>query len=214
MAGRVYKNKKGKRIKSTTGIISYNLGWNKGPLMYWANQEGLEGRRLYEDTTATDAGTCVHDMIYHHLHGTKPDLTKYPAEIVSLAMQCFENFLQWKSTVHFQPVYLEHELVSDEYGYGSTLDCVAMINDKLSLFDWKSSKGTYPDMVIQCASYIKNWNENNPDNPIDGGAYLLRIDKESASYSFHWWQNLDDAFEAFLLLLKLQELEPKLKRMV
>ena len=52
-----YVNLQGKRLAGVTTILN-NLGWSKGALMWWAWNEGMEGRN-FRDTSgqAAQAGT-------------------------------------------------------------------------------------------------------------------------------------------------------------
>jgi len=45
------------------------------------------------------------------------------------------------------------------------VDCIAMINDQLALFDWKTGNGVYDDHKIQLAAYKSLWEENHLMNP-------------------------------------------------
>ena len=210
-----YKNKDGKRLSGVTTIIGGNLGWNKEVLNYWHWEQGRDGKDYRETLTrAADSGTIAHYMIECDLRKTKPDLEKYPADLIALAQQGFENYLEWKSMVRFRPVSMEPHYVSEKWQYGLTPDCIAYVNRKLSLFDWKTSSGVYPEMLIQLAAYKEGWDENNPKHPITGGAYLLRIDKQSASFHFHHWNDLTPGWMAFHHLLCLHGLQKTLKALV
>jgi hypothetical protein len=43
----IYKTKDGLRVPGVTTVIGGNLGWNKQALMYWAWNEGIEGRNSF-----------------------------------------------------------------------------------------------------------------------------------------------------------------------
>jgi hypothetical protein len=206
-----YKTKEGNRVSGVTTIIGQNLGWNKQQLMYWANQEGLAGRN-HRDTSqkAADAGTIAHYLIECDIKRTQPVLT-YDKELIDKAETCLLNFLHWKDMVNFEPITTELSLVSEIYGYGGTLDCPARIKGQVCLFDWKSSSGTYADYWIQMSAYVNLWNETQPE-PLTGGVYLLRIDKEGASWDFHFKQDLSEYFKAFQHLLALHNLKKQLEK--
>lgn len=210
-----YKNKAGKRVSGTTTIISKNLGWNKQPLMYWAWNEGVEGRN-FRDTSqkAADAGTIGHYLIDCDIKNIKPDIAKFPKELLDLGETCYLNFLEWKKMVNLRVCATEVNLVSEVYQYGATPDCIGYVTDKLSLIDWKTGNGVYPDMLLQLAAYRVAWEENSITNEkLDGGFHLLRIGKENASFHHHHWGALPQAWEAFKACLELNELEKVLKKM-
>jgi hypothetical protein len=221
MATIPYKNKDGKRVQGVTTIISNNLGWNHGPIMYWAWKEGMEGRD-YKETTkkAADAGTLAHELIEMDLKGElyKPDdclmfdfLLDKSEDMARKATTAYSNFLHWKEDTHLTVVSLEEHLVSEKYQFGATPDCIAMINFKRCLFDWKTSNGVYAEYLIQIAAYKQAWEEVHPNLPIDGGYYLYRMDKENASWTLHYWENLDSAWEVFKALLILRDLKKSIK---
>lgn len=223
----IYKNAKGERVSGTTTIIGQNLGWNKQQLMWWANQMGLEGKN-HRDVAQkeADAGTIAHEMIECEIQGRpikEMDGFKGLVEQYNKAETCYLNFLEWKEQVKFKPIHTEIHLVSEQYQYGATPDCIAEINGKLSLFDWKTSSGTYPDMLIQLAAYKEAWEENHMEATIlsdfcthllEGGFYLLRIGKEDASWHYHHWDALPEAWECFKHLLELHKLQKVLKKKV
>lgn len=216
----------GKRVPGVTTVIGSNLGWNKDPLMYWAWKQGCDG--LDFRTTkekAANAGTIAHDMIEFDLKGesvVKATKGKDP-ELVRLAQKSYSNFLNWKKTVKFEVVGLEVALVSKDGRFGGCIDCIARVNGELALFDWKTSGSIHEDYLLQLAAYVELWNENHPEDPIIGGIYLLRIDKESGSWSWSHWDELvikDDLgnpieiFQVFMFLRKLHSVKYSLKRLI
>jgi PD-(D/E)XK nuclease superfamily len=209
-----YKNKEGKRVSGVTSILSANLGWNKQPLMYWAWNEGMEGRNFRETAEkAADGGTVGHYLIDCDIRKTIPDLKKFPKEAIDLGETCYLNFLEWKKMVDFRPVHTEIHLVSEQYQFGATPDCIGTVIDKTALVDWKTG-GTYEDHLLQLSAYRVAWEENNPDQPLTGGFHLLRIGKEDASFHHHHWDSLPEAWEAFRAVLKLHEIHKKLKKSI
>jgi len=213
MPTQIYRTANGERVPGVTTVIS-NLGWNKQALMYWANQQGLEGKSHRETVQkAADAGTLAHAYIEADLQGQDFPAGDYDQEIIDKAEQAFLNYVDWKNVVGFAPVGTEIPLVSESLGYGGCLDCVCLINGKHSLWDWKTSNGVYSEYLIQVAAYKALWEENNPDKPLSGGIYLLRIDKESAAWAMHFWQSADPAYEAFKHLLAIHKLQKTIKRL-
>lgn len=207
-----YVNKQKKRLSGTTTIISQNLGWNKGALMYWSWREGCEGRD-YKKTrdSAADAGTVCHAMIDAHIKGSNLDISDYSSDIRSKAETGFLNFLEWKKMVRLVPLATEVHLVSEVYQYGATPDLIGTVGDKLALIDWKTSNGVYEDHLLQLAAYKIAWEENNPDQPLLGGYHLLRVAKESGSFHHHHWDALPEAWEVFTHLLALHKAKKSLK---
>jgi hypothetical protein len=236
------KSPSGDTISGTT-TINGNIGWKTTPLMIWKENQVKEASinlferelvklgiavseddkvRLRNDLDSEvkrksegpmTAGTILHYLIECDLKGTKPDLSQYPKELIDLAETGFLNYLEWKGNVKFKVHRVEISIIHKELWYGSTLDCTAFINNKLSSFDWKLASSIYEDYLIQIESYRQNWNYNFPSEPLLG-MHLLKIDKKNAAYTHHYWDQCPEAWEAFLCGLKLHGLHKVLKKMV
>jgi len=205
-----YKNKDGGKVCGVTTILN-NIGWNKEPLKYWAWKCGCDGINYREATkNACDAGTLGHYLVDCFIKHKKEDadyVKTFPDEIQVLGQKSFQNFLEWANMLKFKPVITEVNLISEVYQYGGTPDCIAEVNKKLALFDWKTSNGVYIEMLLQMYAYKVVWEENYPDKQLTGGIHLVRFTKETASFHHHHWEWNDlfqagvwDAFQAALTL--------------
>lgn len=54
---------------------------------------------------------------------------------------------------------VERRLYSRRHRYSGTCDCIAEVDGKLALLDWKTSKGIYPEFRLQTAAYVKAYEE-------------------------------------------------------
>jgi hypothetical protein len=113
----------------------------------------------------------------------------------------------------FEVVATEPHLISEQWQFGGTPDCISRIGGKLILFDWKTGRGVYEDMLIQLSAYKVLWEENKSGEIITG-FHLLRIDKETANFVHHYWGNLDDAWDIFLNLLQIHKSHKTLKNLI
>jgi hypothetical protein len=210
-----YFNAKGERIPGNTTIISKNLAWNKEVLMFWAWREGKEGRDFRQTRgTAADAGTLAHAMIEADIKGqTPPSLFKYPEEVVSKAESAFQNYLEWKRQTHFTPITMEVPLISEILQAGTTIDIIGWVADKRSIVEVKTSNGIYEDFLIQVAMQKAVWDENHPHEPIEA-LHLLKVGKEEATFTHHYWQALPGGLEAFRHLRALHDLHADLKKLL
>ena len=206
----IYKNKNGERIPSVTTILG-QWGANKQPLMRWAWKQGEAGIPLYEKTDA-DIGTLAHSLIEGAIKKINVDLGDYPMGIIEPATQCFNSFKEWKSQNNFNPIETEISLISEKYQYGGTIDCVATISNSLSFVDWKTGKEIYEDNIVQLASYQELWNENFPDNKIQG-FHIIRTGKEIAMFGHYFYKEFPGAFKAFLHLRELYNLQKEIKKL-
>src|ERR1700731_1561533 len=64
----IYKDHRGNRLPSVTTIIGRFK--ESGGLLYWANQQGLEGKTLDQARVeVTTPGTLAHKAVEDHIHG-------------------------------------------------------------------------------------------------------------------------------------------------
>lgn len=206
-----YKNKAGDRIPSVTTILA-QWGIKTQPLLYWAWKQGEAGIPLYEKKEA-EVGTIAHMMIEADIKGKETDLSEFSVELLEQANICYENFKTWKSKHNFEPIDAEVKLISEEHQFGGTIDCVARIDGKLAIPDWKTGKEIYSDHILQIIAYEHLWNENFPDHPITGGYHILRTGKEIAMFDYRWYGEFPKAWKAFLLLRELYDLDKYIKKL-
>ena len=153
---------------------------------------------------ALQAGSIVHDWIEAYLHDEQmwmareddPNLTTDPTQLAAGAG--FKAFLAWARLVDLEVLETETPLISEQYGYGGTLDCLARIGGEVAILDWKTSDRVYDDYKIQLAAYRELLRERDGD-AAPKVAYLLQVSKESGDFSFHRWgeQTLDWGWRQF-----------------
>lgn len=205
-----YRNEKGDRLPSVTSILGRFK--DSAGLLRWANNEGLAGRKLYEDKSATDIGTLVHSLVESKIHDAEPQAI--PAEYLEPVTSAFEAFTSWFDGSHLQIVATEVALVSEEWQFGGTIDSVLRDNQgRLCIGDWKTSKAIYADYLLQLAAYGVLWNENAPDElKLTGGFHLVRFSKEDGDFEHRHFADLEDAWTMFRLLRQSYELDKIIKR--
>lgn len=204
-----YFLKDGTQVQSVTTIIGNNLGWGKAALVAWSNKIGREGLSQKDFMEkAGRIGTISHDLIEANIKGIESVATGTPEEMEK-AQQAFENFLHWKESVRFEPIRTEISMVSEEYRYGGTCDCVALIQGEPCLFDWKSSNSVHVEYLVQLAGYAHLLRENEICDP--QGFYLLRIEKDGGAWSYHFWKDLSAPWEVFKRLVEINEYAKSIK---
>ncbi len=167
-----YFLKDGTKVPGTTTIC--NAYKDSGGLLHWAWNQGKQGLDYRETRDkAGDIGTLVHAIIEARLNDKPQPLPEDEA-----AARAVKAFLRWEKQNKIQILEQETQLVSEEYGYGGTLDAVGFVDGEHILLDWKTSKGVYKNYLLQLGAYWQLWNENHPDRPITGGAWLVRFSKE------------------------------------
>ena len=203
-----YFLKDGTKVPSVTTIIGpYG---DPGGLMHWAWALGKEGKdyRQARDKAA-DIGTIAHAAIEAHCKGEPFEFVGEP-DVVDKARKAFENFKTWFDGSNLIATHTEVGLVSEKYRFGGTLDAI-LFGKKRTLGDWKSSNKTGPKMLMQVAAYGKLWAEHHPNEPLDGGYDLLRVDKKNGDFKHMHWDELDRAWDAFLHLRALYDINKELK---
>lgn len=206
-----YKNAEGKRIPSVTTVIGRFK--ESGALIHWAwdlGKQGIDYRAVRD--AAADAGTLAHAMVEATIRRKPfPLEAKYPAEMWTKAMNAFGAFKEWSQQTRLEPADTEVPNTCECHQVGGTLDTI-FVQGQLSLGDWKTSGGVYPEYLIQLAAYRHLWDINNPSRPITGGSHLLRFSKLGGDFTHHYWSDLSDAWQAFEHMRKLYDIMASLKQ--
>lgn len=214
-----YMSAGGKRVPGVTTVIGGNCGWNKDPLMGWANREGLAGRDIRAKggtaQTAAAIGDVIHGAVEAVLLGDHDraieTLETAPLDQREPARTGFDAFASWYTQSPGLVVATELFGVDEEYQTGWCLDALRLEDDGLSLVDWKTSKGTYADHFLQVAAYtvffekaMLRWGAGSVTLT---GAHVVRFDKFSGMFSHKFWPRriLDVGWNAFTWLRALHE---------
>lgn len=215
-----YSTLSGEKVPGTTTVIGRFK--DSGPLMFWAFDQGRSGaEKLYDAAEkAADIGTCAHAMVEAHIHNASDSAideiarSSFPdkPDWQEKAKSSYLSYRSWQRNFKVEIQHTELYLVSERYKYGGTLDAIGEIDGARVLLDWKTSNGVYVDYLIQLAAYENLWNENHPEQPINGGMHLLRFSKEHGDFAHHYYPNLDDAFKQFLLFRQAWDLDKELKK--
>jgi hypothetical protein len=212
-----YALKDGTKVPGTTTIIGRFK--ESGALIAWAYKRGKDGLELYDSRDkAAEIGTVVHDMVERFIALEDPMKAMEALKTESdckAARSAFNAFDEWFEANKIKVVAQEMQLVSETYRFGGTPDAVAEDSKgRLVLLDWKTSDGVYMDYLCQLGAYRILWNENNPGNPLTGGSHLCRFSKAHGDFTHHFFPNLDDAEQAFILMRSLYDLDKSLKKRV
>jgi hypothetical protein len=208
-----YKLASGDVVPGTTTIISRFK--DSGGLLRWAHNLGLEGKSMdAARDKAADAGTLAHDMIESHIHGEVYEpAVGTAAAIVDWAHTALGNFITWSQQTNLIVTATELPLLSERHRFGGCIDAIGEVSGKACLVDWKTSNAVYSDYIVQVSAYVYLYEENHPDQHLQG-VHLLRYDKEFASFSHHYWGRnvVDLGWEYFLHARAMFDLDKKLKK--
>lgn len=197
-----YRTKDGTRVPGATTILGR---WKEsGGLLYWAWNEGREGRSLNaRKDQAASIGSVAHDAVEAHVHGNDGaaliNASALNDEGKAAATRSYNAYLEWERA--FRVVYIATEvpIVSERYRFGGTIDCFAEISGKRAILDWKTSKAVYTDMLLQLAAYALLWEEARDE--IVSVGHLCRFSKKTAGFEHRYWPELGLAKEQFIALV-------------
>ena len=163
--------------------------------MKQAEEIGRE-QAQYQLFLAGQHGTSVHDAIYRHNMGEVLEwkrLVLDPLTGENIYINKYDDFewkriaryMQWEEQYMPEFFFLEKKLYSHKYRVAGTSDggCkLAMLDGKKYIVDWKISKDTYEDYLMQAAFYFQMWFEMTGEL-LDGCAVLaLGADRNKAGW--------------------------------
>ena len=124
---------------------------------------------------AADIGTLVHSWIEAHINGKEISMESLPPQ----GQAAVRGFLEWENSNKVKYLETEKTLYHCAMDYAGTCDCIAEVNGQLTMIDWKSSKGLYPNYVIQ------NWlyciaSEATDGSRLFGQAIIGRFGKDGS----------------------------------
>jgi len=168
-----YRNSNGEIVPGVTTILGV---LNKPALVIWANKLGLQGidSSKYRDEMGA-VGSLVHQMIVDYFNKVKTDTTDYSESQINLAENCLLSFWEWEKGHEIKVIMAEEQLVSDEFGFGGTIDCFCELDGQPTLLDFKTGKALYPEMFYQLAAYSYLLTEGK--HPVKA-ARILRIGRD------------------------------------
>lgn len=218
----------GKRVPGVTTVIKTSLGWGKEGLLHWAWEQGMEGLDFREEREkAAGAGTIAHAMCEADIKGWPLPLLPFEADAQERenwlkAETAFRAYRDWVELSKLRLIVSEASFVSPKVRCGGTIDAVADFDGRTELIDFKTSKGLYPDHLIQVAAYRELWEHGEPfeteltegRSPIHG-VHILRFSKEGDFHHHHWpVARMEKPWRAFELLRELYDLKKAIEGMV
>ncbi|HUV46308.1 MAG TPA: PD-(D/E)XK nuclease family protein [Dehalococcoidia bacterium] len=202
-----YKLKDGTGVPGVTTVLGV---LNKPALVKWANNLGLQGidSSKYVDDKAA-IGTLAHLMVADYLRGQETDTSEYSKAQIDQAENSVLSFFVWEEQHAIEAILIEEPMVSEHFRFGGTIDCLAKLDGKLVLIDLKTSKGIYPEMLLQLAAYNQLLSEHG--HVIDN-ARILRIGRdEDEGFEERQVNNMAKRWEVFSHCLAIYNLNRELK---
>lgn len=102
---------------------------------------------------AGDIGTAAHKLIEWTMRDAiGADAGPKPA-VDEKALWAFMAFEDWAKSVALKPVLIEQTVYSKMHRFAGTMDLLARVDGVLTLVDFKTGKGIYPEAYLQSAAY-------------------------------------------------------------
>lgn len=204
-----YVNAAGAQVPGVHDIT--NAYCPKPALVNWAYGRGKAGLPLYEEATL-DIGTAVHTMAELDLRGKSLrdidarlyQILHHGDEILK-ARAAYRAFCDWRDRVHLQAIAHEATIVSETWQLGGTPDCIAYIDGKMGLLDFKTCtkapRAPYPEQLLVMAAHAQLWNEANPDRPVEA-CHIIYLPKDGAPHAHHMTNRMAPLWGEFAWLLR------------
>ena len=143
---------------------------------------------------AAGFGTQAHELIDRIIQGLEPEVSPELEAVVN-------NFMAWRAASDMDIRLTEAMLYSAKYRYAGSADAVAYRDGKLTVLDWKTSNGIYPEYGLQVAAYAKALEEMTGE-PVSE-AWTVRLGRTGLDFESQRVVDLDRAFISFRAALYL-----------
>lgn len=188
--------------------VNKNVGWSTENLMRWANRIGKEGIDLrdYRAQAAANIGTLVHGQIEAEILGLPaPEI---PEEYRARVACGLETFKEWREQTRLEILGTELHGVDEEDKAGWCIDGLVGFEDRISVVDWKSGKGPFPEHFMQLATYVTFFERASGIKL--HGAYIGKFSTESGIFHQVFWPRniLDVGYKAWTLARGLHMYRP------
>ena len=204
-----FTDKQGNRIQSVTeftGILdkpalipwavnlakTYLLGIiDRGePITAGDIEEAAKQHRIIKKAGA-DIGTAIHDLVSKWIKNEKYDIPE--DEKIRNGFNAFLNFQK-----EHRATWLESEKIvySPKHNYAGILDAIAIVDGKMTLMDFKSSNGIWPEHQIQLGGYHLAYEEMTKKKIRQ--SMIIRFSKDTGDFEFRIMSNPKQNQKAFL----------------
>jgi CRISPR/Cas system-associated exonuclease Cas4 (RecB family) len=158
--GKMAKRKYNNEFPSVTQVLDEL----RKPGLEWWFKKNLPDFIEAEGKRSKEIGTQTHEVIQGYIEtGVAKVDTQYPEEITN-TLKSFMLFRQEHPNVLLKKS--EIQLTSEKYKFNGTIDCIAEVDGKMVVADWKtgkakeeSSPAIFPEHKYQVSAYVYLYNE-------------------------------------------------------
>jgi len=221
--------------KIVYGVSSIVSIIDKPALMYWAvnqcidNLKGIwEAGKSYDEIEIIKAletaknihtekknqsatiGELAHKWIENYIK-SKIEGKEPPAPPLNEQLKnSIDAFLKWEKENNVEWLESERKIYSKKYDYAGTLDAEAIVNNELSIIDFKTSQGIYDEYLLQVSAYLYAREEETKKDYKN--IYIVRIGKNGDLETKKIKdKELKDCFKAFIGCLEVYKWQMKNK---
>ena len=190
-----YTNRFGVEVPSVTTILKII---NKPGLQKWANWLGFKRENVdHVLKKSASMGTLFHNAMEAYQNKSKFH-PEYNYEDEEYKLRLFLNYyMEWASQHEIKPELLEEELICDYFG--GTMDFYGEIDGKMTILDYKTSKGVYPTMFLQLGAYTFMLEQSGYNVDQVG---ILNVNENGTKWNTMTRNEIQKYIEAFLKLVE------------
>lgn len=165
----------------------------------WAHRNRKDG--------AADMGTFVHDWVEKYVTGDPQSEPVNPQ-----LRKATKAFVKWYEATNIEPLSSEQKLCSPTLMLAGTVDFIGKVDGKLTIIDWKTGSGIYPEMFLQMGAYVLMYEEEFGEKVEQVGIVNCSVKAPFKTQFTTDVQKLKDTYLHVLKLAKqLKQLEEELK---
>jgi hypothetical protein len=175
----------------------------------WLKVNGEQADEIRDE--AGRDGSIIHNLTERYDKGERVSLLNTDGTVSFSTRQwsMFERYVEFSERYKPTIIMNEENLVSDNLGYGGTLDRIINLNGNTLLIDIKTSNSLHNHYWLQMASYVELVKEFHPDLKIDGIAILwlnakTRTEGKKDQIQGKGWQMVfpDNSIDYYMKLFK------------
>ena len=217
----IFKDSKGNYILSVTGATG--IIDKSGPLLYWAtemmgdylidrwklgeikresekiqliNKAKKEWREAKQK--AADIGNEIHEWVSDWILKKNPEMPEDEKVVNGITA-----FLKFQKKHKIKWLESERVIYSKKHNYAGFLDAVGIMDNKLTLIDFKSSKRIYDEMKFQVAGYQIAYEEETGKKFDE--RMIVKFGKETGEFEYEILEDDEKDKKTFLACLSIKK---------
>lgn len=173
------KGAKAKRLGCYPSITTIlNAYPHSEQLVKWIAEKGYSEAREYRDQAGKD-GTTIHSAVEALLNGAELVQEPFKLEVWNKIV----SFSKWHAEYHPEIISLELPVFSKKLEIAGRVDCIAKLDSRVFVLDWKSSRSIHNSYYLQLSAYATAIEEMT-DLKIDSVAVLQLGASNKNGYRF------------------------------